>query len=165
MRERYFLIVALLAVSFAFGENPATALGTPTNESSDGSSLKAVTTPSPLTVQHSLSFGMGTGFGSSGLQSQSFYNTMMQYKFSAPVTLNLNFGLPLYSSFSPYQNPSAKNIQSLDYFKNMPFDIGLNWKPSDNMNFNISIINRPYSGYGSYGGYGMNSGYGMFPWR
>ena len=106
---------------------------------------------------------MGTGFGS-GLQSQSFYNTMMQYRFSAPVTLNLNFGLPIYSSFSPYQNPSAKNIQSLDYFKSMPFDIGLNWKPSENLNFNISIINRPYSGYGSYGSYGMNN-FGMFPWR
>jgi hypothetical protein len=126
---------------------------------SGSTSLKGVETPSPLTIHHSLSFGMASGLGSSSLQSQSFYSTMMQYKFAAPVTLNLNFSLPIYSSFSPYQNLSAQNFQSMNYFKNVPFDVSLAWKPSDRLLFNFAIINYP----------GPNMGYGMFnsglmPW-
>jgi|GEM_PF-796790 hypothetical protein len=126
---------------------------------SGSTNLKGVETPSPLTVRHSLSFGMASGLGSSSLQSQSFYSTMLQYQFAAPVTLNLNFSLPIYSSFSPYQNLSAQNIQSTNYFKNIPFDVSLAWKPSDRLLFNFAIINYP----------GANMGYGMYnanlmPW-
>jgi hypothetical protein len=127
---------------------------------SASSTLQGAATPSPLTIQHSLSFGMASGFGSSSLQSQSFYSTLMQYKFSAPVTLNLNFGLPIYSSFSPYQNLSAQNLQSMNYFKNIPFEASLAWKPSDRLQFNFMVVNAPASSNLGYGVFGP----GLMPW-
>jgi hypothetical protein len=94
-------------------------------------------------------FGMLSGGGSSSIQSQSFYSTMLQYRFAAPVTLNLNFGLPIHSTFSPYQNLTGENMQSLNYFKNIPFDVSLTWQPSERFFFNFSIVNYPsYYGYG-----------------
>jgi hypothetical protein len=59
------------------------------------------------------------------------------------VTLNLNFALPIYSSFSKSQNFSPDNMQSLDYFKNMPFDMSLSWQPAENLRFNLSIVKIP----------------------
>jgi hypothetical protein len=130
-------------------------------EQGDGSStsIKGLLDPSRLTISHSLSFGMASGGGSSSLQSQSFYSTLMQYKFTAPVTLNLNFALPIHSTYSQYQNLSSQNFQSFEYFKNMPFDVSLSWKPSERFQFNISIVNYPSEyGYGTYGN-------GFMPWR
>ena len=97
---------------------------------------------SRLSMRHSLNFGMGTSFGSP-LQSQSVYNTMLTYQFSQPVTLNLNFGLPIYSTFSTAQNLTEKNITSLEYFKSMPIDVSLSWKPSNNLFFQINVVRNP----------------------
>jgi hypothetical protein len=97
---------------------------------------------SRLSVHHSLDFGMGTSFGSP-LQSQSVYNTMLCYQFSQPVTLNLNFGLPIYSTFSSAQNLTMKNISSAEYFKSMPVDVSLSWKPSNNLLFQINVVRNP----------------------
>ncbi|MBN1130707.1 MAG: hypothetical protein JXA71_17090 [Chitinispirillaceae bacterium] len=119
--------------------------------------------PSRFDISHSMSFGMASGTGSASLQSQSFYSTMMQYRFTAPVTLNLNFAMPIHSTWSQHQNLSSDNLQSLDYFKNMPFDVSLSWKPSDRFQFNLSIMHNPY-----YNGYGQEYGmfdYGFMPWR
>jgi hypothetical protein len=85
---------------------------------------------------------MGTSIGSP-LQSQSVYNTMLTYQFSQPVTLNLNFGLPIYSTFSTAQNLTEKNITSLEYFKSMPIDVSLSWKPSNNLFFQINVVRNP----------------------
>ena len=123
--------------------------------------IRGLLDPSRFSVSHSMSFGMVSGGGSSSLQSQSFYSTMMQYKFTAPVTLNLNFAMPIHSSFSQYQNLSSQNLQSFEYFRNMPFDVSLSWKPSEKFQFNLSIVNYPDS-YGN--GYGMYD-YGFMPWR
>jgi hypothetical protein len=97
---------------------------------------------SRFSVHHSLNFGMGTSIGSP-LQSQSVYNTMLTYQFSQPVTLNLNFGLPIYSTFSTAQNLTEKNITSLEYFKSMPIDVSLSWKPSNNLFFQINVVRNP----------------------
>lgn len=97
---------------------------------------------SKLSVHHSLSFGMGASTGLP-LQSQSIYSTMLSYQFSQPVTLNLNFGLPIYSTFSPAQNLTAKNISSADYFKNMPIDVSLSWKPTNNLFFQLNVVKNP----------------------
>jgi hypothetical protein len=115
----------------------------------DSSKVFGLFDRSRLSVSHSMSFGMLSGGGSSSIQSQSFYSTMLQYRFAAPVTLNLNFGLPIHSTFSPYQNLTGENMQSLNYFKNIPFDVSLTWQPSERFFFNFSIVNYPsYYGYG-----------------
>jgi len=115
---------------------------------SDSSKLFGLLDPARLSVSHSMSLGMMSG-GSSSIQSQSFYSTMLQYRFAAPVTLNLNFSLPIHSTFSPYQNLSGENMQSLNYFKNIPFDVSFTWKPSERFFFNFSVVNYPrYYGYG-----------------
>lgn len=107
--------------------------------------------PSRLTVHNSLSFGMLSSVGTSGLKSQSLYTTMMQYKFTAPVTLNVNFGLPIHSTLSSAQNLSSSNLQSIEYFKNMPLDVSLAWQPSPNMLMQFSIVKyAPNSFYGGY---------------
>jgi len=69
--------------------------------------------PSRLTINHSISFGASAGGGYSGLKSQSIYTTMLTYKFSQPVTLNLNFGLPIYSSY--YSGHNLKPEHNLSY--------------------------------------------------
>jgi hypothetical protein len=125
---------------------------------SDSTKSKGLLDPSRLSVSHSMSFGALSGGGSSSIQSQSFYSTMFQYKFAAPVTINLNFSLPIHSTMSPYQNLTSQNMQSLNYFKSIPFDVSLSWKPSDRFQFNFSVVNYPaYSGYGMYDA-------GFMPW-
>lgn len=131
----------LLAVFFTIG--CAFAQNKDSYNSTDSSGQKGgLIDLSKLSVHHSLSFGMGTVVGSS-LQSQSLYNTMLTYQFSQPVTLNLNFGLPIFSTFSSAQNLTAKNISSADYFKSMPVDVSLSWKPSNNLFFQINVVRNP----------------------
>jgi hypothetical protein len=101
---------------------------------------------SKFSIHHSLSFGMGTSMGSS-MQSQGLYSTMLTYSFSQPVTLNLNFGFPLFSSFSPYQNLTQQNLTSAQYFRNMPIDVSLSWKPSANMLFQLNVVRNPQYDY------------------
>jgi hypothetical protein len=95
--------------------------------------------PSRLSIQHSLSFGMASASGVSDLKSQSLYSTMLQYKFTAPVTINLNFSLPIHSTFSSSQNLTPNNLSSMEYFKNIPFNFSVNWQPTQNMLFQISV--------------------------
>ena len=102
--------------------------------------------PSKLSVYHSLSFGASSSSQFSGLKSQSLYTTMMTYQFSSPVTLNFNFSLPIYSTYSSAYNLNADNLQSLEYFKNIPFDATLLWQPSEKFAMQISIS----KGYGYY---------------
>ena len=97
---------------------------------------------SRFSLHHALSFGAGMG-GGSGLQSQGLYTTMLQYKFAAPLTVNLNFGFPLYSTFNSAANFSATNLKSADYFKNMPLDFALTWKPRDNMMMRLNVVRNP----------------------
>jgi hypothetical protein len=101
-----------------------------------------------LTVHNSISYGMASFGNGSPLQSQGLYTTMMTYRFSQPVTLNLNFGFPLMSTFSQAQNLNAQNIQSLEYFKSMPIDMSLTWQPKPNLLFNLSIVRNSGYGYG-----------------
>jgi hypothetical protein len=54
--------------------------------------------PSRLDMGHSVSFGMASTNGQS-LQSQSLATTMLTYRFSQPVTLNFNFGMPIHSTY------------------------------------------------------------------
>jgi hypothetical protein len=159
MRTVIIVSGILLAATLGFGQTQDAY------DQGEGSSksIKGLLDPSRLTVSHSMSFGMASGGGSSSLQSQSFYSTMMQYKFTAPVTLNLNFAMPIHSSYSQYQNLSSQNLQSFDYFRNMPFDVSLSWKPSEKFQFNISIVKYPEN-YGDGYGYGMYD-YRFMPWR
>ncbi len=103
--------------------------------------------PSKLTVNHGLSFGMASYSGVSGLKSQSLYHTMMTYEFSKPVTLNLNFGLPIHSTFYSGHNLNAENLQSLDYFKNMPINASLLWQPSERFAMFIGISHNTGNSY------------------
>src|SRR5512141_950562 len=90
-------IIAALAVSLFSQTKDAY------EQSGDKSNAGGLLDPQKLSIHHSLSFGMGTSSMSS-MQSQGLYSTMLTYQFSQPVTLHLNFGFPLFSSFSPYQN-------------------------------------------------------------
>lgn len=123
--------------------------------STDDSKKTGLFDPSRLTVQNSVSFGaMSSGF-SSKLQSQSLYTTMMRYQFTAPVTLNLNFSLPIHSTFSPMQNLTSNNMQSLEYFKSMPFEMTVAWQPTRNTSVQFSILKTGAGDMfsGNYGGY------------
>jgi hypothetical protein len=117
-------------------------------KNSDTTTSKGLFDPSRLSISRSMSFGMMSNtIAGSAMQSASFYSTSLQYKFVAPVTVNLNFALPIHSSFSKYQNFSTDNMQSLEYFKNMPFDVSLSWQPSKNFHFNFSIVKAAGDSY------------------
>lgn len=147
--KSYVFFVMLLVAGIVYAQDKS-AYQTPDEQKSTG-----LLDPSRLTVQNSISFGaMSNGSSASGLQSQSLYTTMMRYRFVAPVTLNLNFGLPIHSSFSSAQNLSTNNLQSLDYFKSMPFQMSLDWQPTDNMMFRLSIMKAPANNFFYNEGYG-----------
>jgi hypothetical protein len=112
----------------------------------DDAKKEGLLNPSRFSIQHSLNFGMGTSSGSS-MQSQGLYSTLLSYKFSKPLTLNLNFGFPLFSSFSPNGNLNQQNLTSLEYFKNMPIDVALSWKPSSNLSLQLNIVRNPQYDY------------------
>jgi len=107
---------------------------------------KSLLDPSRFDIHHAMSFGASTSTGSS-LKSQSLYTSMIQYKFAQPVTLNLNFSLPIFSTYNKAQNLTTQNIQSMEYFKNMPFDATLSWKPKENLMLQLSIIRRTANDY------------------
>ena len=133
--RRALIIFLVVACSFAQTKDSY-------NSTDSGGQKGGLIDLSRLSMRHSLNFGMGTSIGSP-LQSQSIYNTMLTYQFSQPVTLNLNFGLPIYSTFSSAQNLTEKNITSLEYFKSMPIDVSLSWKPSNNLFFQINVVRNP----------------------
>ena len=133
MREKMFIIMVLSAV-FIFSQNEDAY------KTKDEQKSTSLLDPSRFSIRHSVSFGAMSSSGVNGLKSQSLYATMMQYQFTAPVTLNLNFALPIHSTFSSAQNLTANNLQSMDYFKNMPFEMSLNWQPTKNTLFQLSIV-------------------------
>jgi hypothetical protein len=114
--------------------------------------------PSRFSIHNSLSFGAMSSTGNSGLQSQSLYTTMMRYQFAAPVTLNLNFGLPIHSTITSAQNLTSGNLQSLDYFKSMPIEMSLSWQPTQNTLLQLNFIKAPAGGY-------FYNGFGYDEWR
>lgn len=131
-RNAIIMLVCLFIISGSAQDQDAYS----TSSEQKGNSLFD---PSRLSIQHSLSFGMASASGVSDLKSQSLYTTMLQYKFSAPVTINLNFSLPIHSTFSSVQNLTPNNLSSFEYFKNLPFNFSLNWQPTQNMLFHINV--------------------------
>jgi hypothetical protein len=103
--------------------------------------------PSRLTIHQSASFGMSTS-NFSDMKSASIYATMLQYKFSQPLTLNLSFGLPIHSTYDPRFNLTPENLKSAQYFQNMPFDATLTWQPSESMTMQLSVAR--YTGASNY---------------
>ena len=147
MSKKYIFLVTLVS---AFGVFAQTKDAFNTSDEQKGGLLD----PTRLSIHHSLSFGMGTSPGSS-MQSQGIYSTMLSYQFSRPLTLNLNFGFPLYSTFSPYQNFNQQNLTSAEYFKNMPIDVSLSWKPTANLFFQLNVVRNPQYDYFSGMAYPM----------
>jgi|GEM_PF-1511890 len=143
MKKQTVIIVSLLfSISFAQTESAY--------DTDNGSTAakKGMLDPSRFSMQNSLSFGMASGMNSSSnLKSQSLYTTMLQYQFAAPITVNLNFGLPIHSTVSSAQNLTSSNLQSLDYFKSMPLSASLTWQPTANMQFQLNIERNTYSNY------------------
>jgi hypothetical protein len=114
------------------------------------STVKGLLDPSRFSIHHALSFGMASGSEDKSVKSQSVYTSMLQYKFAEPLTLNLNFSMPLYSSFNSAQNLTSENINSMAYFQNMPFDVSLTWKPTNKLMMHFSVIRDPQSLYSSF---------------
>ena len=127
-------------------------------QTTDGQKSGSLLDPSRFSVRNSVSFGALSSSGVNGLQTQSMYATMLQYKFAAPVTLNLNFALPIHSTFDQSRNLTQNNLQSLDYFKSMPIEASLSWQPTQNTLFQLSVM----KGSSNY----LNDYYGMYrsPW-
>lgn len=98
--------------------------------------------PPGLFVQHSLSFSASSASGS-GTQSEGMYSTMLTYQFKKPLTINLDFSLPLYSTFSHEQNLTAGNLFSEEYFNTIPIDISVDWHPSDQLFFQLNVVRNP----------------------
>ncbi len=139
MKKSHLLLLCILTCAFGQSKDD---YGTSESQSRTG-----FLDPSKISINHSLSFGMSSYSGTPGLQSQGLYATMMQYKFSAPVTLNLNFGLPIFSTYSSAQNLTTSNLQSMDYFKSIPFDFSLKWKPSENTMLKFSFSREMIGSY------------------
>ena len=150
-----FIIVILALAAGGFSQS--------TDAFSTGDEKKSTSflDPSRFSIHHSVSFGAMSSSGVKGLQSQSLYTTMMQYQFAAPVTLNLNFGLPIHSTVTSAQNLNTSNLQSLDYFRSMPLEMSLTWQPTRNTLLQFNIVKAPangcfynnlwYDGWDSYG--------------
>lgn len=116
-----------------------------TSEAYDTKKTETVTgllDPSRFSLNHSLSFGM-MGSSTSNVKSQSLYSTMMRYDFVAPVTLNLNFSMPIHSTFNSGSNLTSENIESAEYFRNMPVAASLTWQPRDNLLMRFSVVRDP----------------------
>ncbi len=133
------MAVGLLAVSLAAQTEQA-------YEEDEAVESRSLLDPSRFSIHHSLSFGMA-GSSTDNLKSQSLYTTMIQYRFAKPVTLNLNFGLPIHSTYNDARNMSWENVESLEYFKNMPFDVSLSWQPRDDMLLRLRVSRRNFEDY------------------
>jgi len=118
----------------------------------DGTPYLGLLDPARFSVSHSMSF-MAGGAKVSDLKSQSLYSTLMQYKFSAPLVLSLNFDMPIHSTFNPHSNLTNDNLASMDYFRNIPIDASLTWMPSDRFLMRVSVYKPPESGYSPYYGF------------
>jgi hypothetical protein len=136
-------IIVLLFACLAGGQDAQSYKST--GDSLKGGFLDA----SRFSIHNSLSFGMASASGYS-LQSQGLYSTMLSYRVSQPITLNLNFGFPLFSTFSAGQNLTSQNITSAEYFRNMPLAASLSWKATDNMFFLLSVEHVPEGYYSDF---------------
>jgi hypothetical protein len=136
MRVMKLVAVAAMCCAAVWAQTADSYL--PAKDSSKAGLLDA----SKFSINHSVSFGMSSASGSS-MKSLGLYSTMLSYRFSQPVTLHMNFGFPLYSSYSPMANPSANSLRSMEYFKNMPMDFTLSWQPRDNLLLQMSVIRAP----------------------
>ena len=138
---RNIIISTVFAAAALFAQSES-AFG---QEGSFGSSAPAgLLDPSRITVNHAMSFAAG-GSRMSDVKSQSVYSTMFQYKFDAPVTLRLNFDMPIHSTFNSAQNFNEDNLTSMDYFRNMPIDASISWQPSRNFMLSVAVIKQPDS--------------------
>ncbi|MBN1761320.1 MAG: hypothetical protein JW863_23555 [Chitinispirillaceae bacterium] len=146
-------VICVAALGFSQSEDAYSSGG----DEKKAGGLAGLLDPSRFSIRHSVSFGAMSSTGVNGLQSQSLYTTMMRYQFAAPVTLNLNFGLPIHSTLSSAQNLNSSNLQSLDYFKSMPFEMSLSWQPSQNTLLQLNIVKAPAGSY-----YFNNFGYDGF---
>lgn len=149
MRRKYILaIIGVLLLSIV---NPVVSQTHEAYDEKEEEKGKGIFDPSRLKINHAISFGMFSSSQTSGLKSQSLYTTMMTYKFSQPVTLNVNFGFPIHSTFSSEMNFNPDNIESLEYFKNMPIDASLLWQPSEKFAMQIRVVRNPayYSPFAS----------------
>ncbi|MFP4416833.1 MAG: hypothetical protein ACOC4C_02135 [Fibrobacterota bacterium] len=138
------LAIVFACTTLTFSQTTGGLMGT--------SGLKGLFDPSRLSVNHSLSFGM-SGAPGTDLKSQSLYTTMLQYEFSQPITFNLNFSLPIHSSYNDGMNLNEENIYSAEYFRHIPFDAHLTWKPTENMFLQLSIVKGAESEYLGQRGY------------
>lgn len=134
-------------------------------ETNSAASKNGLLDPSHFSVHNSIGFGMSSSSGSSGLQSQSLYSTMLQYRFNAPVTVTLNFGLPIHSTISSAQNLNKNNLQSMEYFKNMPLSASFTWQPTDKMLVQLNIEKNTYynSFFGNYYPFDYSRGFFQQP--
>ncbi|MBD3344099.1 MAG: hypothetical protein GF401_03450 [Chitinivibrionales bacterium] len=128
------LLLSLLAFSLSAQTEDA--------YNTEGSGSGGLLDPNRLKINHSISFG-AAGSNVNSIKSQSLYSTMLEYKFVQPVTVNLNFGFPIHSTFSSASNLNAENIQSTDYFRNMPVNFSLTWNPNENFLMRFSVIREP----------------------
>ena len=134
------LLLLIVVAIFAKADAQTAQAFEQENKKATGSLLD----PSCLTVHHSISMGMSTS-GGSDIKSQSLYSTMLQYQVSKPVTLQLNFGLPIYSSFSKFANFDKENLVTGNYLRSMPIEAAVIWQPQENMLFRFSVVNRQNS--------------------
>ena len=151
MRKQFLLIILALCSTVLAQTKEAFETGSSTLPQ------KGFLDPSHFTINNSVSFGMASISGYSDLKSQSIYSTMLQYKFSAPVTVNLNFGLPIHSTITSAQNLNQNNLQSMEYFKNMPLSASLSWQPTKTINFQLNIVKNIYDNY-----FGGNADLGVY---
>jgi hypothetical protein len=135
--------ICLLVTAALLSAQTKDAYSTPSGSST---SLGGLLDPSRFSIHHSMGFEASSSNGN-GLKSQSLYSSMITYKFAQPVTLNLNFSLPIYSTYSTANNLTPNNLKSLEYFKNMPFDASLTWQPQPNLLMQISVVRRTVADY------------------
>ncbi len=161
MMKKRACIIAVIMMCMCAGLSVRSFAETPTSthlknvRSSGGNG--SLLDPSRFSINHAVSFGMSASQGQS-VASQSVYSTMMEYRFSKPLTLNLNFDMPIHSSYgSSFTETGNSGISAMqqspsEYLSSMPFDVSLTWQPRDNlfMHFSVSQRNASY-GYNPAG--------------
>ena len=140
------IILATAMSASAQSESAYGAGGSGGSASGDTTKYAGLLDPSRVKVNHAMSF-MAGGSQMSNVKSQSLYSTMVQYQFNAPVVLSLNFDMPIHSTFNQYNNLTQDNLQSMDYFRNMPIDASISWFPTQNFMMRLSVIKMPEAGY------------------
>ncbi len=127
--------------------------------SSDGSSgrssVSGFSLNNPNRFSMHQSYSVMAASGNAGTMSSGLYLNTLGYKISDPLQLfvDVGFHTPIHSTMQNMNGNTGASASSVIIPR-----MGLEYKPTDNLTFNLELVNGP-DAWKAYG-YGMGSGYG-----